>query len=164
MFIPKGFDVKSNIRISQEDELMSYMEQEYVSVPARYPCISVPLESTTGLIILADQVRAANGKVPLWDKSLTGTIDDEGWYRFSIDLQRNPLDHRMLFPRVYFYAEFCNSDDNEMLYMIDIPDSMYDEFDMCIGLQLIGVDLGKMFDDEVKRDQLMWEMRKVARF
>ena len=126
---------RNDIYVDFGAEIMYGSDKCYIDDPCRFPTVNIALESTEGLIRIADRIRADNGKRPAWpiDGYTDEDCDCEGWYDFHIRLNGfldNHIDDNIT-------CVCCNFDDGyiEDVYTIDLPDEAQKLIFQCIDEQ-----------------------------
>ncbi len=114
--------VNRSIYVDRYSEVFYGADQVFIRYPARFATVTFCLESSDGLIELADAERVKAGYMPFipTEQHPEEVCDMEGWYDFYISIDNYADDHM----ESCIEAVVCNSyqDDNEQMYYIEIPD------------------------------------------
>ena len=124
--------IKRNIWLDCGSEPWYGDDQVYISYPCHFETVSFYLQSSDGLIALADREREAAGFLPMMPtEKHPEDYDDDGWYDFYLEINGFADDHLGQCIEAIVCSDYA--EDNGELYIIDIPNDarqlLYDRLD-----------------------------------
>ena len=108
-----------SIRISLDDEIMFDQTVIYNSCPVPVATVNIMLTDTLQLTALVDEQRTAKGYLPMLPND-SGRFDENGWYRFYINLN-DYLPHH-IDNSIMATVESESAPDDFECYNIDLTD------------------------------------------